>query len=108
MSLNKYEQRLFDYLERNPEERRHWQSKVQALALQLIDAGTASRALERELWEYFVERSEHVPQLRELNTGGLRRVSLLNLSEHLMRMFAPVTRRAGPRSPDRAAGPRID
>jgi len=96
MSLNKYEQGLFDYLDHHPEERRHWQAKVFSVAAQMVDPGAAARELERELWDYLVERSEHVARLRELHTGGVRRVSLLNLSEYLLRMFGPPVR---PRKP---------
>ena len=51
--------------------------------------GDMARALERELWEHFVERSAHVPMLREFGGGGLRRVSLLNLAEHIIRIWGP-------------------
>jgi hypothetical protein len=99
MSLNKYEQGLFDYLEQNPEERRHWQAKVSEAARLPGDPGTAARGLERELWEYFAERSQHVARLRDLNAGGLRRVSLQNLSEYLLRMFGPPVRPGKPGRP---------
>ena len=49
----------------------------------------AARGLERELWDYFAERSPHVPRLRELTAGGLHRVSLLNLAEHIIRLWGP-------------------
>jgi hypothetical protein len=56
--------------------------------------------LERELWEHFVERGPHVPALRELGAVGLRRVSLLNLAEHIIRRWGP------PPKPRKPAGPR--
>jgi hypothetical protein len=99
MSLNKYEQGLFDYLEGNPDEHRHWQSKVREASRHVGEPGAAARALERELWEYFTERSQHVARLRELNSGGLRRVSLQNLSEYLLRVFGPPVRPAKPPQP---------
>jgi hypothetical protein len=99
MSLNKYEQGLFDYLENHPEEHRHWQAKIHAAARQPGEPGVAARALERELWEYFAERSQHVARLRDLNAGGLRRVSLQNLSEHLLRIFGPPVRAGQPKQP---------
>ncbi|HVU16087.1 MAG TPA: hypothetical protein VHD32_04145 [Candidatus Didemnitutus sp.] len=89
MSLNKYEQGLFDYLDANPEERRHWQAKAISAALQAGEPGIASRALERDLWDYYNERSQHVAAFRQLNAGGIRRVSLQNLSEYLIRLFGP-------------------
>jgi hypothetical protein len=90
MSLNRYEQTLFDYWERQVDERRHWQGKTMEAARSRGLPGEAARALERELWEYFVERSPHVPALRDLNLGGVRRVSLQNLAELMLRLWGPV------------------
>ncbi len=89
MSLNRYEQIIFDYWAAQPDERRHWQGKVEAASREAAVLGDAARALERELWDYFVERAAHVPAFRDLNTGGLRRVSLLNLAEYLLRLWGP-------------------
>src|SRR5258708_27512484 len=89
MSLNRYEQALFDYWEKHPDERRHWQTKVVDAARIAGAPGEGARALERELWEHFTERSPHVAALRELSAGGLRRVSLLNLAEHLIPLSGP-------------------
>ncbi len=99
MSLNRYEQALFDYWEKQPDERRHWQTKVAEATRIAREPGEGARALERELWEHFAERSQHVPALRELGAGGLRRVSLLNLAEHLIRLWGP------PPKPKRPSGP---
>jgi hypothetical protein len=90
MSLNRYEQTIYDYWERQPDELRHWRAK--ALWAAQSAGVNASRGLERELWDYFVERSQHVPQLRELNQGGVRRVSLQNLAELILRLWGPVTK----------------
>jgi hypothetical protein len=100
MSLNRYEQNIFDYWELNPDERRHWQAKVAEAARRPEPAHAAAHGLERELWDYFIERSEHVPRLRELNAGGLRRVSLLNLAEHLLRLWGPPPKPRRPSSGD--------
>ena len=89
MSLNRYEQTLFNYWENQPDERRHWQGKVGEIVRTASAPGAAARTLERELWDYFVERSPHVPGLRELSAGGLRRVSLLNLAEYVIRFWGP-------------------
>ena len=89
MSLNRYEQTLFHYWESQPDERRHWQAKVAEMTRGSGAPGEVARTLERELWEYFLERSPHVPRLRELNAGGLPRVSLLNLAEHVIRLWGP-------------------
>ena len=89
MSLNHFEQALFDYWEDQADERRHWQAKVTGITHGAAQPIEAARALERELWEYIVERSQHVGRLRQLSSGGLQRVSLLNLSEHLIRLWRP-------------------
>ena len=89
MSLNRYEQALFHYWERAPDERRHWQGKVVDAARRAGPPGEAARILERELWDHLVERSPHVATLRELSPGTPRRVSLLNLAEHVIRLWAP-------------------
>jgi hypothetical protein len=89
MSLNRYEQALCDYLNRQAEERRHWQQKVIDATRRPADPAATSRFLERDLWDYFVERSRQVPALRDLNAGGLRRVSMQNLAEYLLRVWGP-------------------
>jgi hypothetical protein len=88
MSLNRYEQAIFDYWERQPDERRHWMTKVKEMT-QAQSAVAAARPLERELWAYLVERREHVPQLRDPGLQVLSRVSLLNLAEHMLRLWGP-------------------
>jgi hypothetical protein len=98
MSLNRYEQAVFDYWERAPDERRHWQAKVTDLTKGGVSSdGGLARALERDLWDYLVERTPHVPTLRSLSPGGLTRVSLLNLAEFSIRLWGPVPK---PRKPD--------
>lgn len=90
MSLNRYEQTLLDYIEKHPEEARFWRQKL----LELIAAAggngvLAAVGIERALWGYYEERSGQVAALRELNTGGLRRVSLRNLADYLVRVWGP-------------------
>jgi hypothetical protein len=90
MSLNRYEQALFDYWDRALDERRHWQSKVVALTSSPAQSpGEVARTLERELWDHLIERTPHVPTLRSLNASALSRVSLLNLAEHIIRLWGP-------------------
>jgi hypothetical protein len=90
MSLNRYEQALFSYWEQQPDERRHWQAKV-AEATRGSDVPVESaRAIERELWTHFVERSPHVPALRSLGVSSTQRVSLLNLAEYIIRLWGPT------------------
>lgn len=99
MSLNRYEEALFSYWEKNPDERRHWQAKVTDATRVAGQPGEAARTLERELWDHFVERGPHVPALREIGAVGLRRVSLLNLAEHIIRLWGL------PPKPRKPAGP---
>ncbi|MBA4138597.1 MAG: hypothetical protein C0518_14930 [Opitutus sp.] len=104
MSLNRYEQSLFDYWERQPDERRHWQAKtMDAAKARSGIVGEAARSLERQLWEYFVERSGQVPALRDLNRGGgaIPRVSLQNLAELMLRLWGPLPK---PKRPNDARG----
>jgi hypothetical protein len=63
-----------------------------------VARGEAARRLEREIWDYLNERSPHVPSLRDLHTGGVRRVSLLNLAELIIRIWGPVPK-AKPSAP---------
>lgn len=95
MSLNRYEDALFAYWEKQPDERRHWQAKVKNIAHGASPQGESARALERELWEHLVERSPHVPALRSLGVLGLGRMSLLNLAEHIIRLWGPAQKPAG-------------
>ncbi len=99
MSLNKYEQTLFDYIDRHPEERKYWHGKSQEAGRRREELGVIAREMEREMWEYYRERSEQVPVLRDLNAGGLQRVSLLNLTEHILRMWGPPPRPKKPKPP---------
>lgn len=99
MSLNRYEQALFAYWDKQPDEQRHWQAKAMDVALAAGQPGEVARALERELWEHFVERSACVPALRELGIGGLPRVSLLNLAEHIIRLWGPSPKPKRPAEP---------
>jgi hypothetical protein len=97
MSLNRYEQTIFDYWERQPDERRHWHTKVVDLTRRgVAQPGELARGLERELFDYLVERTPHVPTLRVLNPGAVPRISLLNLAEYLLRLWGPAPKRPAP------------
>lgn len=96
MSLNRYEQAIFDYWGRAPDEHRHWQGKVRDLTHGVAAPGGLARGLERELWAYLTERSAHVAALRDLRLDEGRRVSLLNLAEHMIRLWGPPVK---PRKP---------
>ena len=100
MSLNRYEQALFDYWDQALDERRHWQSKVVALTRSPEQSpGETARTLERELWDHLMERTPHVPALRSLNASALTRVSLLNLAEHIIRLWGPPPKPKKPAPP---------
>lgn len=88
MSLNRHEQAIFDYWSTQADERRHWMTKVAEMT-RAQSVAECVRPLERELWEYFLERRQHVPQFREAGLSGLPRVSLLNLAEHIIRLWGP-------------------
>lgn len=102
MSLNRYEQTLLTYIEHHPEEGRFWRQKLQELVGERAgDTLGAAGDLERALWEYYVERSQQVAALRDLNTGGLRRVSLRNLADYLLRVWGPPPKPKRPALPGR-------
>ena len=88
MSLNRYEQAVFDYLQAHPEELRHWENKVSGRAARGMLSATA---LADELWEYIRERGTHTQPFHEwLEHGGVPRSSLLNLADYLLRIWGPV------------------
>lgn len=90
MSLNRTEQRLFDYMLKHAEERQYWQHKVQRIAAGEPDRHAAAHRLDAELWHYHRERIGVVPELRDAaGREGTARTSLKNLAEYLLRLWAP-------------------
>jgi len=90
VSLNRTEQRLFDYVQRHAEERHYWQTKVQSIAAAVGDRHAAASRLDAELCYYHRERSGVVPELRDAAVReGLARTSMKNLAEYLLRLWAP-------------------
>lgn len=87
---------MFNYWQKEPDELNHWKTKVIQAAKTNAAPGEAARGLERELWEYFAERSQHVPLFRDLSVGGVRRVSLLNLAEYVLRLWGPPPKKRKP------------
>jgi hypothetical protein len=107
MSLNRIEQMLFDYLQRHAEERHFWQAKVRELMQKTESDFLAAADLTDGLWIYYEERSRIVPSLHEVaSQEGLRRISLRNLAEHMMRIWGPV--RPTHRGKTDRAGMRLD
>lgn len=88
MSLNRCEQRIFDYLQRHPEERHYWQGKFQAVTKAAGDDHVAAAQLEPELWRYYTERSAVAAPFKEaVRHEGLQRTSMRNLAELLIRLW---------------------
>lgn len=88
MSLNRCEQRIFDYLQKHPEERHHWQGKFQAVTKAASDDHVAAALLEPELWRYYEERSAVAAPFKEAaRHEGVRRTSMKNLAELLIRLW---------------------
>jgi hypothetical protein len=88
MSLNRCEQRIFDYLQGHPEERHYWQGKVQTVCRNARDDHGAIAQLEPELWRYYRERSDVAQPFKDAaRHEGLARTSMKNLAELLVRLW---------------------
>jgi len=91
MSLNRTEQMVYDYLQAQPDEKRHWHDKVCGFSARARDPHAAALELEAELWRYFEERSAVAEPFKAIaQREGVRRISLRNLAELLLRLWAPV------------------
>lgn len=90
MSLNRYEQMLSDYIESHPEEKRYWLARVLDLGNSGIRREEAVLVLNSMLWEYFEERSRYEAPFSAVRAReGSEKVSMLNLAEYWLRMWAP-------------------
>ncbi len=88
VSLNRFEQAVFDYLQSHPEELRHWENKVSTRAAR---GELRAVVLADELWEYTRERAAHTRPFKDwAERGGVPRSSLLNLAEYLLRLWGPA------------------
>ena len=97
MSLNRCEQMIFDYVLGHPDERHFWEDKVRALAAGARDGHAVATELEGELWRYLEERSRVAEPFRSMAAReNLRRISLRNLAEHLLRMWSPPRPKRSP------------
>lgn len=90
MSLNRYEQTVFDYINAHIEERRHWQAKVLDAARNSVASEDGAASLERDLWDYVRERAPHVEEFRHFAPVQPSPVRLLNLAEYLTRIWGPL------------------
>lgn len=99
MSLNPCEQRVYDYLELKPEERKYWYEKVHLYAQSKEGREVGIQRLDSELWKYYVERSSVVSHFKEaVRSEGLNRTSMRNLAELLTRVWVkPNVRKVLPR-----------
>ena len=97
VSLNRSEQRLFDYLQSNRDERQHWEQKVRSEVRENFDEHAACRRLEAELWRYYLERSAVAAPFKEAaRHEGLTRTSMRNLAELLVRLWTEPRRMPKP------------
>ena len=98
MSLNRSEQAIQDYIGRHPDERQYIHDKVRALASGAgEDAAAAVSRIDSELWRYYVERSAVVPSFKEAaRLYGLKRTSMKNLAELLIRLWTEPKPRKPP------------
>jgi hypothetical protein len=88
MSLNRFEQRIFDYLQGHRDERQFWQEKVRGIVKAENDDHAAAARLDGELWRYYVERSGVVPVFKDAaRHEGLKRTSMKNLAELVIRLW---------------------
>ena len=100
MSLNRCEQRVFDYLQRHLDERQYWQGKFQRLSKAAANEQIAIEQVEPELWQYYKERSAVASPFKEAAaTEGLRRTSMKNLAELLMRLWIEPRPKKSPSPP---------
>jgi len=90
MSLNRSEQMVLDYLQSHSEERHYWLEKVRRTSASSVDEHEAAIALEREFWSYFAERSAVAEPFKSTaRREGIQRMSMRNLAEYLLRLWAP-------------------
>ena len=98
MSLNGTERILFDYIIRHADERHFWEEKVRDLTRVPGDDFAISRSLANALRSYHDERCRagSIPA-DAVDGSGLNRLMLINLAEHLIRIWGPVrpSRRRG-------------
>lgn len=88
MSLNRCEQRIYDYWQGHPTERQFWQEKVREVAKATGDDFVAAARLDLELWRYYQERSAVAAPFKEaVRHEGLQKTSMKNLAELVLRLW---------------------
>ncbi len=105
MSLNRFEQILYDYVKGHAEERQYWHDKVRAIVAESIDTPSGVARIDSELWRYYEERSSVVPAFGGTERDpGPRRTSMKNLAELLVRLWTePKSRKPGTTDPETPA-----
>jgi hypothetical protein len=83
MALNQTEQRLYDYVQKNPEERHFWEHKVRTVAAAHTDDLMAAAEIDVLLRAYVAERVQVVKQLSDMPAG----MSTRGLAEYLIRVW---------------------
>ncbi|MEY4488394.1 MAG: hypothetical protein RIQ79_902 [Verrucomicrobiota bacterium] len=92
MSLNRSEMLIYDYLQAQPDELRHWQGVVTRAARLNQNPHLAANSIEQDLWSYYLERASVVEPFRgAARQHGLARTSMKNLAELLLRLWVPPT-----------------
>src|ERR1700690_3590679 len=105
MSLNRSEQILYDYIQFHKDERQHLQNKVRAIVAASAEAHAAIARIDAELWRYFEERSAVAPVfVAAARSYGLKRTSMKNLAEYLVRLWTEPKPKK-PSRPEPPAGP---
>jgi hypothetical protein len=91
MGLNRSEELILEYVQKNPDERHHWIGKVQTLSKSMRDKHDLASALEAELRRYYEERTQSVKTLKLLvERNGITRATMRNLAEYLVQIWGPV------------------
>ena len=99
MSLNRCEQRVFDYLQSHRDERHFWQEKFQTVSKAMENERIAVDRLAADLWRYYEERSAVASPFKEAACSeGLKRTSMKNLAELLLRLWVGSRPKAKPAS----------
>ncbi len=88
VSLNRFEQRVFDYLQGHREERQYWTEKVRKHIATNPDEHAVAMRLDGELWRYYEERSAVAEPFKSAaRHEGMQRTSMRNLAELLIRLW---------------------
>lgn len=88
MSLNRCEQRIFEYWQGHRDERQYWQDKVRQISKASVDDHAAAARLDGELWRYYQERSAVAQPFKDaVRFEGLQKMSMKNLAELILRLW---------------------